>query len=55
LRSGLFFHYQYLKLCERALSFAVSLRKEGQVAWLELPNGLGATARVSIAPKNVKN
>jgi len=30
--------------CERALSFAVTLREEGEVAWLESPNGLGATA-----------
>src|SRR6266852_3523135 len=34
-------HSGYLKLCERALSFAVSRRKEGEVAWLESPNGLG--------------
>jgi len=30
--------------CKRALSFAVTLREEGEVAWLESPNGLGATA-----------
>jgi len=41
--------------CERTLSFAVSLRKEGEVAWLESPNGLGATARLSITPGSVKN
>jgi len=29
-------------LCERTLSFAVSRRKEGEVAWLESPNGLAA-------------
>ncbi len=33
----------YLKLCERTLSFAVSLREEGEVALLESPNGLGAS------------
>jgi hypothetical protein len=38
------FHSHYLKLCERTLSFAVSLRKEGEVASLESPYGLGATA-----------
>ena len=31
-----------------------SLRKEGQVAWLESPNGLDAIRRVSITGKNVK-
>jgi hypothetical protein len=41
-------HSHYLKLCERDLSFAVSLREEREVAWLEVtwlesPNGLGAT------------
>jgi len=45
----------YLKLCERTLSFAVSLREEGEVAWLESPNGLGATARVSNARRSVNN
>ena len=35
-------HSHYLKLCERTLSLAVSLREEGEVAWLESPNGLGA-------------
>jgi len=44
-------HSHYLKLCERTLSFAVSLRKEGEVAWLESPNGLGATAVSAYAEK----
>jgi hypothetical protein len=35
-------HSYYLKLCERTLSFAVSLREEGEVASLESPNGLAA-------------
>jgi len=34
--------------CKRALSFAVTLREEGEVAWLESPNGLGATAELQI-------
>jgi len=38
-------------LCERALSFAVTLREEGEVAWLESPNGLGATAVSPYAEK----
>src|SRR5204863_3132091 len=33
----------------------ISLRKEGEVAWLESPNGLGATVRVSITRRSVKN
>jgi len=41
-------HIHVLKLCERALSFAVSLRKEGEVALLESPNGLGATAEFQL-------
>ncbi len=41
----------YLKLCERTLSFAVSLREEGEVALLESPNGLGATAASAYAEK----
>src|SRR5439155_423579 len=41
----------YLKLCERTLSFAVSLREEGEVALLESPNGLGATAVSAYAKK----
>src|SRR5437762_1804300 len=28
--------------------FAVTLRKEGEVAWLESPNGLGATAEFQL-------
>src|SRR5206468_1460655 len=41
---------------ERApLSFAVTLREEGQVALLESPNGLGATRRISITRRTVKN
>src|SRR5438132_8574921 len=44
-----FFSYgKNLKLCKRALSFAVTLREEGEVAWLESPNGLGATAELQI-------
>ena len=31
-------------LCERAFRSRLTLRKEGEVAWLESPNGLGATA-----------
>src|SRR6266481_9541511 len=50
-RSGLFFYSHYLKLCERTLSFAVSLRAEGEVALLESPNGLGATAVSAYAEK----
>src|SRR5439155_6905607 len=38
-------HSYYLKLCERTLTFAVSLREEGEVTLLESPNGLGATAQ----------
>jgi len=30
------------------------VQEEGQVAWLESPNGLGATRRVLVAGKNVK-
>jgi len=44
----------YLKLCERTLSFAVSLRKEGEVALLESPYELGATARISSSRTEVK-
>ena len=35
-------HSYYLKLYERTRSFAVSLRQEGKVAWLESPNRLDA-------------
>jgi hypothetical protein len=31
-------------------SLAVFLRKEGEVAWLESPNGLGATAEFQLRP-----
>src|SRR5438874_12933375 len=33
----------------------ITLRKAGQVALLESPNGLDVTARVSNVPKSVKN
>src|SRR5881397_2079512 len=39
----------YLKLCERTLAFAVFLREEGEVALLESPNGLGASAQYHYA------
>ena len=42
-----------LKLCERILSFAVSLREEGEVALLESPNGLGATVVSAYAEKGI--
>jgi len=41
-------HSHIFQLCERTLSFAVSLREEGEVAWLESPNGLGATAEFQL-------
>src|SRR5438034_11174698 len=44
----------YLKLCERTLSFAVSLRKKGEVALMESPYELGATARISSSLTEVK-
>src|SRR5438309_3489793 len=44
-------HSHIFQLCERTLSFAVSLREEGEVAWLESPNGLGATAVFAYAEK----
>ena len=43
------FHIYYLKLCERPCRSRISLRKEGEVALLKSPNGLGATARISNA------
>jgi hypothetical protein len=42
-------HSCYLKLCERTLSFAVSLRKEAEVASLQSPNELGAHAQYHYA------
>src|SRR5438477_3245322 len=60
-------HSYYLKLYDRTRSFAVSLRQEGKVAWLESPNrldalshspglagskGLLATARFMVAMPN---
>src|SRR5437773_6147104 len=41
-------HIHCLKLCERTLSFAFSRAGRGQVAWLESPNGLGATAEFQL-------
>ena len=42
-------------LCERALSFTVSLREEGQVELLavETPNGLSAGASLATATESV--
>jgi len=45
----LFFYSHYLKLCERTYRSRISLRKEGEVALLESPNGLGAHAEYHYA------
>jgi len=45
----------YLKLCERTLNVrGFPVREESKVAWLESPDGLGATARISSSLTEVK-